>query len=52
MMMASKNFFWVLLIITLTNVLTACNTVEGMGKDVESGGHSVEGAAKDVKKGM
>jgi predicted small secreted protein len=32
--------------------LTACNTIEGMGRDVESGGQSVEGAASDVKKGM
>jgi predicted small secreted protein len=33
-------------------VLLGCNTIEGMGKDVSSGGEHVEGAAKDVKKGM
>lgn len=32
--------------------LTACNTFEGMGKDVESGGEHVQDAAKTVKKKM
>ena len=30
--------------------LTACSTVEGVGKDVESGGEHVQDAAKNVKK--
>ena len=29
--------------------LSACNTVEGAGKDVKSAGSAVEGAAKDAK---
>ena len=29
--------------------LTACNTVEGAGKDVKAGGQAVENAAKDSK---
>jgi entericidin B len=29
--------------------LSACNTVEGAGKDVKSAGGAVEGAAKDAK---
>jgi len=29
--------------------LTACNTIEGMGKDVKSAGKTVEEAAKDKK---
>jgi entericidin B len=29
--------------------LSACNTVEGAGKDVKSAGNAVEGAAKDAK---
>ena len=32
--------------------LSACNTVEGAGKDVEKGGEKVQDAAKDVKKKM
>lgn len=28
---------------------TACNTVEGAGKDVSSAGKAVEGAASDAK---
>lgn len=31
-------------------VLIACNTIEGMGKDVERGGEGVQDVAKDVKK--
>ena len=34
--------FWVL-------SLSACNTVEGAGKDVKAGGQAVENAAKDAK---
>ena len=29
-----------------------CNTIEGMGKDIERGGEATQGAAKDVKKSM
>ena len=29
--------------------LSACNTVEGLGKDVKKGGEKLEDAAKDVK---
>jgi entericidin B len=32
--------------------LTACNTVEGAGKDIERGGEHVQDAAKDVKKSL
>ena len=30
-------------------LLTACNTVAGMGRDVSSAGNTVTGAANDVK---
>lgn len=33
-------------------MLAGCNTISGMGKDIESGGAAVEGAAKDVQKKM
>ena len=29
--------------------LSACNTMEGAGKDVKAGGQAVENAAKDAK---
>lgn len=32
--------------------LGGCNTVEGLGKDVEAGGKAVSGSARDVKKKM
>lgn len=37
-----------LLVAAMTG-LTACNTVEGVGKDVEAGGEVVQDVAKDVK---
>ena len=33
----------------LSLALTACNTVEGAGKDVKATGQAVENAAKDAK---
>lgn len=31
-------------------MLSACNTVEGAGKDVERAGEKVQGAAQDAKR--
>lgn len=30
-------------------LLAACNTVEGVGEDVQAGGEAIEDTAKDVK---
>ncbi len=49
--MTKKILTWVILLGFMATI-TACNTIEGMGKDVSSGGDHVEDAAKDVKKGM
>jgi entericidin B len=51
MIMTQKILAW-LLMLGFVAALSACNTIEGMGKDVESGGGHVEDAAKDVKRGM
>jgi entericidin B len=32
--------------------LSACNTIEGAGKDIQSGGDAMSDAARDVKKEM
>jgi predicted small secreted protein len=45
-----KNIFVLLLMFGYMGALTACNTIEGAGKDVERGGEHVQDAAKDVKK--
>lgn len=34
---------------TAALLVSACNTVEGVGKDVKAAGAAVEGAAKDAK---
>ena len=33
-------------------MIAGCNTVEGMGKDIERGGEATQQSAKDVKKSM
>lgn len=48
----TQKMLVLVLILGFIGTLTACNTVEGVGKDVESGGEHIEDAAKDVKKGM
>jgi predicted small secreted protein len=35
-----------LIIIATLGLLTACNTFEGLGKDIQKAGESIEGAAK------
>jgi len=32
--------------------LAGCNTMEGMGKDIERGGEKLQDSAKDTKKNM
>lgn len=32
--------------------LSACNTMEGAGQDIQSGGDALSGAARDVKEDM
>jgi entericidin B len=45
----------VLLVVALSYsglALTACNTMEGLGEDVERGGEKLQGAADSTKKKM
>lgn len=44
---------WAFLGLLVASVgLTGCNTVRGMGKDVEAAGSGVSGAAEDVQDDM
>ncbi len=42
-----KLLIWTVLAASLA--LTACNTVEGAGKDVSAAGHAVSDTAQDAK---
>jgi predicted small secreted protein len=42
-----RSIALILLMMFSMGILTACNTVEGAGKDVEKAGESVQDAAKD-----
>jgi predicted small secreted protein len=39
-------------VLSLLFALAACNTIEGMGKDIERGGEGIQGGSKDVKEKM
>jgi len=41
-----------LILLVAIGGLSACNTIEGAGKDIQSGGDAVSDAARDVKKEM
>jgi predicted small secreted protein len=42
-----KKFVSILLLASFVLALSACNTIEGVGKDVQKAGEAVEDAAKD-----
>jgi entericidin B len=44
-----KKMMIALLAVSYIPFVTACNTVEGLGKDVEAGGEVVQDAAREVK---
>ena len=42
----------ILAILILLGMVAGCNTVEGMGKDIERGGEATQDTARDVKNRM
>lgn len=44
-----KKIFAVLALIGMATALSACNTVEGAGKDIKAGGGAIEDTAQDAK---
>jgi entericidin B len=38
-----------LILLATLGLLAACNTVEGVGKDIQKAGDAIEGAAKKAK---
>jgi entericidin B len=47
-----KRILGTLTLLGVLGMFAGCNTVEGMGKDIERGGEATQDAAKDVKKNM
>ena len=45
-----KKIVAALFVAALIPTMTACNTVKGVGKDVQAGGEAVEDVATDVEK--
>lgn len=44
-----RNMLLLMLVLFAAASVSACNTVEGAGKDVEKVGEKIEGAAQDCK---
>lgn len=42
-----KKFVTVILLAAVAQMAAACNTVEGVGKDIKSGGKAIERAGKN-----
>jgi predicted small secreted protein len=47
-----RNIWVALLALLMLGWLAGCNTMEGVGKDIERGGEKLQGASKDVKEKM
>ena len=41
-----KKMMWVMLTVIATLSFSACNTVQGIGKDIERGGEAIQKATK------
>ncbi len=41
-----------IVILSVIGVFAGCNTMEGVGKDLERGGEKMQDSAKDTKKDM
>ena len=46
-----KKFIALMLLVSIAGLI-GCNTIEGAGKDIQSGGEAVSDTAKDVKRDM
>ncbi len=44
-----RNLLLLMLALFAAGALSACNTVEGAGKDVQKAGEKIEGAAEDCQ---
>jgi entericidin B len=48
----SKRIFAVLILVGMSVGLAGCNTISGMGKDIERGGEKTQDAAESVQRKM
>lgn len=47
-----KKKIAVVLVLLMSIGLTACNTMEGLGRDIERGGEKLQGSSRDAKESM
>lgn len=50
-MQTLKNLFFVALIFCFSAVATGCNTISGIGEDMQAAGSAIKNKAEDVKDG-
>ena len=47
-----KKIISIAAVISIFGILSACNTFQGMGKDIQQGGEKVQDTAKDTQEKM
>ena len=47
-----KKMLAILTLLVMFGTIAGCNTIEGMGKDIERGGEATQDTARDVKNRM
>ena len=47
-----QRLFATLMLLGMLGTMVGCNTIQGMGKDIERGGEATQDAAKDVQRKM
>ncbi len=47
-----KKLMAIMALMVAAGAMTGCNTVAGMGKDIERGGEKLQGTAKDTQQKM
>lgn len=47
-----RKLFTILSLVAICGVLSACNTISGMGRDISSGGNAVSRGADQVQQKM
>jgi entericidin B len=47
-----RSIVGILTLLSMLVTIAGCNTIEGMGKDIERGGEATQDTAKDVKNRM
>ena len=52
MMKIAKKVIWIVLVLLIGIVFCSCNTIRGVGKDIEGAGEVIQDAAKKTQQAI